>query len=82
MGFLTGILIAVFIIGFFAYIIGLMSIYRSAFEKGGWWGIGLLFLPVIGPIYILMDLKNTYKALLIELGGLVLMGASIFFKPL
>ncbi|GMT49239.1 MAG: hypothetical protein IEMM0008_0778 [bacterium] len=80
MDFLTGVLITIFSIGFFAYIIGLMSIYRNAFEKEGWWGVGILFLPVIWPIYILVDLKNTYKALLIQLGGLIFMGASIFLK--
>ena len=59
-------------LGFILWVIGNIWILVRAFKTGLWWGLGSLFIPLVGLVFALLHLRDTWKALLIEVAGVVI----------
>ncbi len=60
-------------LGVILLLIGNIWILVLAFKTGIWWGLGSLFIPLVGLLFTLLHLRDTWKPLLIEIvGGIVI----------
>jgi len=59
-------------LGVILLLIGNIWILVLAFKTGVWWGVGSMFIPLVGLIFTLLHLRDTWKPFLIEIVGVVL----------
>ena len=58
-------------LGVILLLIGNIWILVLAFKTGIWWGLGSLFIPLVGLLFTLLNLRDTWKPLLIEIVGAI-----------
>jgi hypothetical protein len=59
------------------FIIGLYGEIRflvAAYNRNLWWFFGCLFLPFVGWVFLLLNLKTTVKPFALSLVGLIVAG--------
>lgn len=78
MDILAYCLAGVFLTGFF---IASIYIIVCAFRRHFLWGLGYLFVPFVGLVYIIVDWPKVWKAFLMHLCCLPLMILSLFLSP-
>ena len=69
----TGVLV----IGVITTLIGGIRFVIAAFEEGVWWGLGVLFFPIVSPIFLILRFGDAWRAALNFVIGfaLVLLGS-------
>jgi len=63
---------AVIALGVILLLIGDIWILVRAFKTGFLWGLGSLFIPLVGLVFVLLNLRDTWKPLLLEIVGTVI----------
>ncbi len=58
-------------LGVILLLIGNIWILVFAFKSSIWWGLGSLFIPLVGLLFTLLHLRDTWKPLLIEIVGAI-----------
>ncbi len=58
-------------LGVILLLIGNIWILVLAFKTGIWWGLGSLFIPLVSLFFVLLHLRDTWKPLLIEIVGAI-----------
>lgn len=73
--------IIVLVIGVIITIAGGVSFVIAAFEESAWWGLGVLFLPIISPIFLILHFSDAWRPALKFVIGfiLVLLGTLLRF---
>jgi Na+-translocating ferredoxin:NAD+ oxidoreductase RnfE subunit len=68
--------IIVLVIGVITTLIGCVSFVIAAFEEGVWWGLGVLFFPIVSPIFLILRFGDAWRpALTFVIGfAIVLLG--------
>ena len=59
-------------LGVILLLIGDIWILVRAFKTGFLWGLGSLFIPLVGLVFVLLNLRDTWKPLLLEIVGTVI----------
>lgn len=59
-------------LGVILLLIGNIWILVYAFRTSILWGLGSLFIPFVGLIFVLLNLRDTWKPLLLEIVGFVI----------
>lgn len=65
------------LIGALIALVGWVMILIEAFKESVLWGLGSLFIGIVGLIFVIMHFEQTKKGLFIYLGGAVLIGIGI-----
>lgn len=60
-------------LGVILLLVGNIWILVYAFKASIWWGLGSLFIPFVGLIFVLLNLRDTWKPLLLEIVGFVIL---------
>ena len=61
------------VVGWIIGAVGGIWILVKAFQESIWWGLGSLFVPIVGLIFVLTHWQEAGKPFLIQLGGSALM---------
>jgi hypothetical protein len=51
------------------------------FKKSVWWGLGSLFIPLVGLIFVILNWQETKKPFLIYLAGVVMVVIAVMNSP-
>jgi hypothetical protein len=62
---------ALFYLGLVVALVGGIWLLVVTFKKSVWWGLGSLFIPLVGLIFVIMNWELTKKPFLIYLAGVV-----------
>ena len=68
------------LIGVLLAVIGNLWIVVLAFRTGLLWGLGCLFVPLVGLVYCALNFRETWKPLVVAMIGLALFFAT-FGQP-
>lgn len=69
-------------VGFLAMAVGGIWLMVAAFRKSVLWGLGYLFVPFVGLVFLIIECKNVWKPFAINVvGALVVGGALAIFIP-
>lgn len=60
--------------------VGGIWILVQAFRTGFWWGLGSLFIPLVGLIFIILNFRYVARPLLLELIGVALYFGGIYLE--
>jgi hypothetical protein len=73
--------IIVLVIGVIITIVGGAGFVIAAFEESAWWGLGVLFFPVISPVFLILHFGDAWRPALKFVTGfvLVLLGTLLRF---
>ena len=73
--------IVVLVIGVIITIVGGAHFVIVAFEESVWWGIGVLFFPIVSPIFLILHFSDSWRpALTFVIGnGVVFLGTLLRF---
>jgi hypothetical protein len=61
--------------------VGNLWIIALCFQTGFFWGLGALFLPPVGLVFCVLNIRETWKPLLLAVGGMVLFVSSGSHSP-
>ena len=64
---------ALFYLGCVVALIGGIWLLVVTYKKSVWWGLGSLFIPLVGLIFVIMNWQLTKTPFLVYLGGVVLL---------
>jgi len=64
---------ALFYLGCVVALIGGIWLLVVTFKKSVWWGLGSLFIPLVGLIFVIMNWQLTKTPFLVYLAGVVLL---------
>jgi len=64
---------ALFYLGLVIALIGGIWLLVVTFKKSVWWGLGSLFIPLVGLIFVIMNWQLTKTPFLVYLAGVVLL---------
>ena len=80
-GKMNTIAITVLVIGVIITIVGGASFVIVAFEESAWWGLGVLFFPIVSPIFLILHFGDAWRPALKFVIGfvLVLLGTLLRF---
>lgn len=69
--------VIVLIIGVITTLIGGVRFVIAAFEEGVWWGLAVLFLPIVSPIFLILRFGDAWRPALTSVIGfaMVLLGS-------
>ena len=59
-------------IGILIMVVGDVLFLSVAYKRSLWWFFGCLFLPPVSIVFLLLNLKTTFKPFVISFAGLVL----------
>lgn len=65
-------MIALAYLGILVALIGGIWLLVVTFKESIWWGLGSLFLPIVGLVFVIMHWQISKKPFLIYLGGIIL----------
>lgn len=73
--------IIVLVIGVIITIVGGARFVIGAFEESVWWGLGVLLLPIVSPIFLILHFNDAWRPALNFVIGfvLVLLGTLLRF---
>ncbi len=73
--------IIVLVVGAVITIVGGVRFVIAAFEESAWWGLGVLLLPIISPIFLILHFSDSWRPALNFVIGfvLVLLGTLLRF---
>ena len=69
-------------IGGIAVIFGCIAMLIVAFREGIWWGLGMIFLPLVWPFFLIIHWKKTYMPFWAILFGNIVYIIGIIFETL
>jgi len=69
------------VVGFALYLIGAIWLLIKAFQESILWGLGSLFIPLVGLIFAVLHWADCKKPFLYALAGLVLLIAGAAMAP-
>lgn len=74
--------IIVLVIGVIITIVGGARFVITAFEESVWWGLGVLFFPIVSPIFLILHFGDSWRPALHFVIGfvLVLLGTLLRFS--
>ena len=52
----------------------------AAFEEGVWWGLGVLFIPIVPPIFLVVRFGDAWRPALTFVVGFVLVLLGVFVR--
>ena len=64
--------IIILIIGVIITIVGGARFVIAAFEESVWWGLGVLLLPIVSPIFLILHFGDSWRPALNFVIGFVL----------
>jgi len=64
--------IIVLVVGVITTIVGGARFAIAAFEESVWWGLGVLLLPIISPIFLILHFDDSWRPALNFVVGFVL----------
>jgi hypothetical protein len=73
--------IIILVIGIIITIVGGVRFVIAAFEESVWWALGVLFFPIVSPIFLILHFDDSWRpALNYAIGfALVLLGTFLRF---
>jgi len=71
----------VLVVGVITTIVGGVRFVIAAFEESVWWGLGVLLLPIVSPIFLILHFGDSWRPALNYAIGfvLVLLGTYLRF---
>jgi hypothetical protein len=72
--------IIVLVIGVIITIVGGVHFVIAAFEESVWWGLGVLVLPIISPIFLILHFSDSWRPALNFVIGFVLVLLGTFLR--
>lgn len=72
--------IAVLVVGIITTLIGGIRFLLAAFEEGVWWGLGVLFVPVVPPIFLILRFGEAWRPALTFVAGFALILVGSFLR--
>jgi len=64
---------ALLILGMILSVVGGLWLLVVAFQTSVWWGLGSLFIPIVGLVFVIMHWQPSKKPFLISVVGSVLL---------
>jgi hypothetical protein len=72
--------IIVLVVGVIIIIVGGAGFLIAAFEENVWWGIGIFFLPIISPVFLILHFNDAWRPALKFIVGFLLVLLGIFLR--
>jgi len=76
-GYIVGFL---YYVGYFIMILGWIWFLLESFGESIWWGLGCLFLPFVGLIFLILHWERAGRPFLVQLAGLAVAIVGVFMS--
>ena len=72
--------IIILVVGVIITIVGGARFAIAAFEESVWWGLGVLFFPIVPPIFLILHFEDAWRPALNFVIGFVLVLLSTLLR--
>ncbi len=72
--------IAVIVVGVITTLVGGIKFIIAAFEENMWWGLGVLFFPIISPVFLIIRFGDAWRPALTYVIGMALVLLGVFLR--
>jgi len=72
--------IILLVIGVITAIVGGVRFVIAAFEENVWWGLGVLFFPIVSPIFLILRFGAAWRPALTFVVGVILVLLGSFVR--
>lgn len=68
------------VIGVITTVVGGIMFLIAAFEESVWWGLGVMFIGIMAPVFLIARFREAWPSTRTALIGIALMAAGTFLR--